>query len=165
MTSSRIGTPSAPMDLREVVLWLHLLAIVVWVGGAFFWTIVLFTRETPPNPGDGDPWLERLGRRVYTVGWEALGLIVLTGLFNLVLRARSGGLFHPDYQRTLGIKLTLVAGMALIQLWQHFGLLPRLTVSPEHAWAKQRRSLLLTSGVVLVLAAGILWFGVQLHHL
>lgn len=154
------------MVLREVVLWLHLLAVVGWVGGAFFWTLVLVTWEPPPNPDDEDPWVETLGRRVYTVGWEALGLIVLTGLFNLVLRVRTGGFFQADYQRTLGIKLVLVAGMILVQLWQHFGLLPRLARARSNgdAWEKERRSLLVTSGIVLVLAAGALWFGVQLHH-
>lgn len=152
------------MVLRDIALWLHLLAIVVWVGGAFFWAIVLFTRKTPPDPGDGDPWLERLGRRVYTVGWEALGLVVLTGLFNLVLRVQTGAFFRADYQRTLGIKLILVIGMILLQLWQHFGLLPQWTASQEPSWTKERRSLLVTSGVVLVLAAGALWCGVQLHH-
>lgn len=150
------------MDALNVSLWLHLLAIVAWVGGAFFWTVVLFTRKTPPNPSDGALWLERLGRRAYTVGWEALGVIVLTGLFNLVLRVRRGGFFQADYQRTLGIKLVLVTGMVLIQLWQHFGLLPRLTSSQDRA--RSRRYLLVTSGVVLVLAAGALWCGVQLHH-
>jgi len=154
------------MDALNVSLWLHLLAIVVWVGGVFFWTIVLWTQEAPRGLSDEVPWPESLGRRVYTVGWEALGLVVLTGLVNLVLRVRTGGFFEPGYQRTLGIKLALVAGMILLQLWQHFGLLPRLgnARATEESWAGERWRLLVTSGVVLGLAAGALWFGVQLHH-
>lgn len=154
------------MTLLNVALWLHLLTVVAWVGGAFFWTLVLFTRTTPPPGNDGASWLEPLGRRIYTVGWEALGLVVLTGLFNLVLRVRTGAFFEPGYQRTLGMKLALVAGMVLLQLWQHAGLLPRLATARanEHSWTRGRRFLLVSSAVVLVLAAGALWFGVQLHH-
>lgn len=154
------------MNALNVSLWLHLLAVVVWVGGACFWPIVLFTRKAPPSPGDGDPWLERLGRRLYTVGWEALGVLILTGLFNLTLRVRSGAFFQAEYQRSLGIKLTLVVGTVLVQLWQHFGLLPRLAdgSSGKASWDEGRRFLLATSGFFLVLAAGALWFAVQLHH-
>lgn len=154
------------MDALNVSLWLHLLAITVWIGGVCFWMIVLLTRDTPSAPDAAAPWLETLGRRFYTVGWEALGLIVLTGLFNLIARVRAGGFFQDGYQRMLGIKLALVAGMVALQLWQHIGLLPRLASdrSTEDAWAKGRRPLLVTSAVVLVLAAGALWMGVQLHH-
>lgn len=152
------------MDALSVSLWLHLLAVVVWVGGVFFWTIVLFTRELPSD--EANSWLETLGRRVYTIGWEALGLIVLTGLFNLVVRVQTGVFFQADYQRTLGTKLVLVGGMVALQLWQHFGLLPRLATAQadEASRSNGRRSLLVTSGLVLLLAAGALWFGVQLHH-
>lgn len=154
------------MDLLEIALWGHLLGVVVWVGGVFFWTLVLFTRELPTNPDEADPWLETLGRRVYTIGWEALGLIVLTGLFNLIARVRTGAFFQADYQSLLVIKLSLVAGMVALQLWQHFGLLPRLGAAQadEASRSNGRRPLLLTSGLVLLLAAGALWFGVQLHH-
>lgn len=154
------------MEVLDVTLWLHLLAVTVWIGGVCFWMIVLLTRDTSSAPDAAAPWLETLGRRFYTVGWEALGLIVLTGLFNLIARVRAGGFFQEGYPRTLGIKLALVAGMVAIQLWQHIGLLPRLASdrSTEDVWAKGRRSLLVTSGVVLVLAAGALWMGVQLHH-
>lgn len=154
------------MDALNVSLWLHLLAVTVWIGGVCFWMIALLTRDTPSAPDAAAPWLETLGRRFYTVGWEALGLIVLTGFFNLIARVRTGGFFQDGYQRTLGIKLALVAGMVAIQLWQHIGLLPRLASdrSTEDAWAKGRRPLLVTSAVVLVLSAGALWMGVQLHH-
>lgn len=154
------------MELLNVSLWLHLLAVAVWIGGIVFWMIVLLTREMSSSPDAVGTWLEPLGRRFYTVEWEALGLIVLTGLLNLIARVRTGGFFQPDYQRTLGMKLGLVAGMVGLQLWQHFSLLPRLAKAPleETSWTEGRQLLLTTSGVVLLMAAGALWFGVQLHH-
>lgn len=154
------------MTLREVALWVHLLAVVVWVGGAFFWTVVLFAQKTPPTPAGNDSWLAALGHRVFVLGWEALGVLVLTGLLNLTLRVRTGGFFEPGFQRALGIKLALIAGMALIQLWQHARLLPRLEVAGAEpsSWPGWRGRFLLSSATVLALAAGALWFGIQLHQ-
>lgn len=154
------------MNLLSVSLWLHLLAVVVWVGGAFFWTLVLFVQKTPPTPAGNGSRLAALARRVFVLGWEALGVLVLTGLLNLTLRVRTGDFFEPEFQRALGIKLVLVAGMALIQLWQHVRLLPRLdaTGAETSSWGRCRRRFLATSTTVLALAAGALWFGIQLHY-
>lgn len=154
------------MTLREVALWVHLLAVVVWVGGAFFWTLVLLVQKAPPTPAGNGSRLAALGRRVFVLGWEALGVLVLTGLLNLTLRVRTGGFFEPGFQRALGIKLALVAGMALVQLWQHVRLLPQLEAAGAEtsSWPGLRGHFLATSATVLALAAGALWFGIQLHH-
>lgn len=153
------------MGFRVFVLWLHLLAVVVWVGGAFFWGLVLLTgREKTRTEA---PWIERLGRRFYTVGWEALGVLVLTGLFNLIGRVQTGVFFQSAYLTPLLIKLALVAGMAGVQGWQHFGLLPRVTsaATGDTSLPRWRRRMLIASGLFLGLAAGVIWMGVRLRYL
>lgn len=147
------------MSFRVFGMWLHLLAVVIWVGGAFFWVIVLLTRRRSRKHED-ILWIETLGRRFYVISWEALGLLVLTGLFNLIPRIQTGMFFQSAYFTPLLIKLGLVAGMVGIQLWQHFGLLPRRAAEGTR-W---RRLMLVASGVFLALAAGALWVGVWLHR-
>lgn len=156
---------SAVTTLAVLGLWLHLLAVVVWVGSMVGWIFVLLTKTPWDGSEGGSPWLERLGRRVCTVGWEALFVIVLTGIFNLLPRVQSGRLFDAAYLTPLLIKLSLVGGMIGLQLWQHGWLVPRLgNASGELGAISRIRQLMLgASGGLVALAAGALWIGLSLR--
>lgn len=156
---------SAVTTLRVLGLWLHLLAVVVWVGGMVGWVFVLLTERPWDGSDEETAWLERLGRRVCTVGWEALFVIVLTGIFNLLPRGQSGRLFDAAYLIPLLIKLSLVGGMIGLQLWQHGWLVPRLgDASGESGAISRTRQLMLgASGGLVALAAGALWIGLSLR--
>lgn len=153
------------MTLRSLGLWLHLLAIVVWVGGMVGWMLVLLTAGTTGGSDAEPPWIETLGRRIFTLGWEALLVLVLTGIFNLLPRVQSGRLLEPTYYTPLLIKLTLVAGMIGLQLWQHQWLMPRLGKGADRTERLHaaRKYSVIASGIFVVLAAGALWIGVQLR--
>lgn len=154
------------IDFLVFTVWLHLLAVVTWIGGVLFLSLVLCT-EGLWNPYKKDPtWVTTLGRRVYVIGWEALGVIVLTGIFNLIGRMGVDGPLRSEYVTLLLIKLSLIAGMAGVQLWQQFGLLPRLeaAATSKDAWTGWRRRMLVAAGLFLALAAGTIWMGVRLHH-
>lgn len=152
--------------LRHIGLWLHLLAVTVWVGSIFSWTLLLALWTSPKSGSGTAPSLVALGRTFYVAGWEALGLLAVTGLLNLLPRIRSGLLFEDPYLSSLLTKMGLLGGMIALQLWQHFGLLPQLKAAQpnDERWQYLRRVLLGTSGALLTLAAGAVWMGVQLHH-
>ncbi len=66
---------------------LHVLAAITWIGGMLFVALVL----VPVARRLGDPALRarlfhETGVRFRAVGWIALGLLVLTGIGNLVER-------------------------------------------------------------------------------
>lgn len=149
---------------RVLGLWLHLLAVVVWAGAMLGWMLVLLS-EVPAEKG-GAEWLEGFGRRVCTVGWEALFVILLTGIFNLLPRVQSGRLFDSAYTTPLLIKLSLVGGMTGLQLWQHGWVVPELGVEAENSpeWKSARHSAITATTLFLVLAAGALWIGVSLRY-
>lgn len=150
------------MSVRIVVLWLHLLAVVIWMGGVGFVALILMVTDTSALPEGFHDWFETVGRRAYVIGWEALGFIVLTGLFNLVNHARSAAAFSSDFTEALLLKLALMAGMSALQGWQHVGLLPQLTASaPLVSW---RRKMLMGTAAFLVLGAGALWIGIRLRY-
>lgn len=154
------------MNLRVLALWLHLLAIVVWIGGTFYWALTLYAERRAEHDRDFPARLEAMGRRMYTIGWEALGVIVITGLFNLIDAARTGVLFRSIYLTPFLIKIGLVVGMVGVQLWQHVGLLPRVPKARSSGsdWARWRRRMLIASGVFLMLAGGVMWIGLQLRY-
>lgn len=159
MSASDVAT------FRILGLWLHLLAIVAWAGGMLGWGFVLATVEFPDGADGGSSWLEVLGRRVCVLGWEALFVLLLTGIFNLLPRVESGLLFEPSYRNPLLIKLGLVGAMAGLQLWQHGWLVPRLGTEARDRdeWSRLRRSILTAAGGIVVLAAVALWMGVRLR--
>lgn len=152
------------LSLRILGIWLHLSAIVVWIGVTIGWILVLVT-DTPSVPtGPEERSIARLGRRVYTIGWEALFVVVLTGLFNLLPRVDSGRLFEPSYFFLLLVKVSFVVGMVGIQFWQHLWLVPNLRgEGGKRRFRRSRRDVLIGSAVFILLAAGALWCGVRLR--
>ena len=82
-------------------LFLHVLAAAVWVGGQITLAALV-------------PVLRRLGteipraaaRRFNQVGWPAFGVLILTGIWNVVaVRSQVSG----SYETTLIIKIAVVA--------------------------------------------------------
>ncbi len=64
--------------------WLHLLAAITWVGGMLFIALVFVpVTRRPPDPALRGRLVREAGRRFRSVGWIALGLLVLSGLANL----------------------------------------------------------------------------------
>lgn len=158
MTAVSVGT------FRVLGLWLHLLAVVVWMGATLGWILVLLSGRS--LDGGGELWLEQFGRRVCTVGWEALFVIVLSGIFNLLPRVESGRFFESAYLTPLLMKLSLVGGMVGLQLWQHGWLVPKLGSENRGSDAlRKARDTALVGAIVFVgIAAGVLWLGVSLRY-
>jgi len=84
-----------------VRLFLHVLAATIWVGGQITLAALM-------------PVLRRLGaeipraaaRRFNLIAWPAFGVLVLTGIWNIVaVRSQITG----DYETTLVVKLIVVA--------------------------------------------------------
>jgi uncharacterized membrane protein len=118
-------------------VWLHLLAVVTWLGGLLFLALVVvpITRRAAYSavaPG----LIQESGTRFRAIGWLCLGLLVLTGIVNLAYRGYgwadllTGALFRPPFGHVLGAKLLLVAMILAISAAHDFWLGPRAT----HAW-------------------------------
>jgi uncharacterized membrane protein len=65
--------------VRLFVLWIHLLAGVVWIGGLIHQTHVLLP---PARTGDVRPFLVA-AQRARPITWTAIALVVLTGFYNV----------------------------------------------------------------------------------
>lgn len=157
-------SPFDATTFRVFGLWLHLSAVVVWVGAILGWLLVLLPYAGGRASEALPQTLETLGRRVYTVGWEALFVVVLTGIFNLLPQARSGRLLESDYLTPLMIKLGLVGGMVGLQVWQHGWLVSTVGGGEREEEFRQACHLItVASGLFLVLAAAAVWMGIQLR--
>lgn len=62
-----------------VALWLHLLGVVVWLGGVLYQAHILM----PMARRTGAATFADAARRQRPFGWTALALVVLTGFYNV----------------------------------------------------------------------------------
>jgi len=67
------------VSVRLVILWIHVVAAVVWIGGVTYQSHVLLPMA---RRGDPRPFAEA-ARRARPVTWTAVTLVVLSGFYNV----------------------------------------------------------------------------------
>jgi uncharacterized membrane protein len=116
------------MAIPTLMLWLHVLAAVAWVGGMIFLTLVV----VPVERGVQDPRLRydlvnKIGIRFKYLGWGSIIILIITGLYNALQKISSwDALVSTGYGKTLLIKVTFVAVMISLSLLHDFYLGPKL---------------------------------------
>ena len=121
-----------------ISVWLHILAAVIWIGGMVFLALILIpVLRLPEYQGIAGAIVSGTGVRFRWVGWGCLGLLIVTGTFNLASRGfswtdvGSGRIFQGSLGQALGIKLLLVAVILLISVLHDFLIGPRASVSGQ----------------------------------
>lgn len=130
---------------------LHLIAAITWIGGMLFVALVL----VPVTRRIGDPVLRarlfhEVGVRFRIVGWIALGLLVASGILNLVLRPYL--MTVPRFQ----VKLGLVVVALVLAAVHDVVLGPRAGAPGAHPAVRVWASWLARVNVLLVLAIVVL---------
>jgi putative copper export protein len=122
-------------------LLIHLIALALWLGGIVFFLIVLgpAVQELEPRLAITTLNQGRLGLEM--ASWIAIGLLLLTGIFNLVERVpASGAHVGETYGIILGVKLFLFAAMVVhhcLQVFKYAPAISSLTAELPHgltAW-------------------------------
>jgi putative copper export protein len=115
-------------------IWLHILAAATWIGGMLFLVLVLVPVVRRQDYREvAAPLVHRVGVRFRWVGWICLGLLILSGVFNLIYRGvtwadvATGQLWRSPFGQALGLKLFLVATILLISAAHDFIIGPRAT--------------------------------------
>ena len=168
-----------PFSLQALILWLHLLAAITWIGGLVFQVLVVF--PTPARAALTAEWLRfalSLEARFRVILWPAVGMALFTGLVNLMnvwyTTVVTTGSIALTFVPLLRVKLALVIGMLAVQAVQQLLIYPRRVAAlrdvytgvqevprPFRTW--QRLALLLY-GALLGLAGGVVLCAVLLHR-
>lgn len=157
------------MTLYYTLVTLHVLAALLWLGGMFFLGLVgaPVLRAVEP-PALRQELFHRLGLRFRTVGWWAIGVLVVTG--TLLLRERdllhwsvlgAPSFWGSPFGVALAVKLLAVTVMIVASGVHDFHLGPaagRAAPGSPRAVALRRRAAALARlnalvGLVLVVAA------------
>jgi putative copper resistance protein D len=135
------------VSLSLVLRFGHVLAAVTWLGGMLFIALVLVpVARRLPDDEFRVRLISDLGRRFRTVGWIAIGALVVTGLGNLWLRPELLGV--PRFHWKVGL---VVLALALSVL-HDFVLGPRAGRPGADAGARRRASWFARLNVLVVLA-------------
>ena len=167
-----------PALLRALILWLHLLAAMTWIGAVVFLALVVFPTLARTAPtGERLRFALSLEARFRVLVWPAIGLLLFTGLVNLMnvwyVTVVPGGNISPVFVRLLSVKLGIVVGMVVLQAVQQLLVYPKRLAAlreisagvqdmplPFRTW--QRLALVLYA-MLLGLAGGVVWCAVLLR--
>ena len=165
-------------SFHALILWLHLLAAIIWLGGLVFQVLVVFSTLARAAPtGERLRFALSLEARFRVILWPAVGLVLFTGLVNLMnvwyATVVTAGSISPTFIPLLSVKLGLVIGMIAVQAVQQLLIYPRRIAAlssvaagvqdmplPFRTW--QRLALLLY-GALLGLAGGTVLCAVLLR--
>ena len=108
-------------------LWLHLIAVAVWIGGMAFFLFVFGPAVRGLRPADAIRALNHGRQSLQTLSWIAIHLLFLTGVLNFFFRAMAGGVhLGSGYYTILTLKLLLFLAMAFHHSLQTFKYAPRI---------------------------------------
>jgi uncharacterized membrane protein len=156
--------------LYYINVTIHVLAAMLWLGGMFFLGVVgaPVLRVVEP-PALRQRLFQQLGVRARGLGWWAIGILIVTGTFNLWFRGwlhwegvlGSAAFWRSSIGVALALKLASVTTMVVVSTVHDFILGPmagRLPAGSAEALAFRRRAALLARanallGVVIVIAA------------
>jgi putative copper resistance protein D len=130
-SASSHAADGGDFTLAELGDWLHVLSASAWGGGIL--ASALFISILGKQPTRHRVAIGKMMGRLSSLSAAALALVLLTGVYNAALRLNGlNDLADTSYGQALGIKLILVAAMAVI------GAVNRLIFVPKiRRWAAQ----------------------------
>ncbi len=127
------------VDLETIRLFLHVLAATIWVGGQ-----ITLAALVPALRAAGAQVPKAAARAFNRVAWPAFGVLVLTGIWNVIAEGDQG----PAYQHTLSLKYALVVASGV--------------TAYLHAKADSRQAMAVFGALTGVTALATLFVGIQL---
>ena len=155
--------------VHYVVVTVHVLAAMLWLGGVFFFALVgaPIIRRVEPDALRRELF-EKMGVRFRWIGWIAVSVLLVTGVLNLHFRGAlradillSSPFWGTPYGRSLAVKLVAVFAMLALSAWHDFLLGPSSLLveeGTEQARAARRKAALVArytgvAGLIVILAA------------
>jgi len=133
--------------LATWILWVHILAAAVWIGGTAGQLEDLLAASTTDS-----------GRRLHRLTSRAMEVLLVSGVLNIIVRAVSfNASFGPPFFAMLSVKMALFAIVAGLQIWM--GLIWRQQDVPDRLpLAKLRACLILQlvfGAIAVLLGLGV----------
>jgi putative copper resistance protein D len=148
--------------LTLLALWVHLLGMVIWLGGVLYQAHVL----SPMARRGGAGTFADAARRQRPIGWTALGLVVLTGLYNVTRLGPLDRVMQSGAGLLLAGKFILVLLVIAVTAQRDFTHLVRLHIALTTAEdpAPALRAIAWLDRITIVLALVIVYLGLAVSR-
>ncbi|PYM09043.1 MAG: hypothetical protein DMD82_01130 [Candidatus Rokuibacteriota bacterium] len=142
-----------------VSVWLHLVAMAVWIGGLAYQSHVVL----PQARRAGDPRVfGDIARRGRPAVWSSVCLVVLTGLYNVTRLGPLERVMESGAGTLLAGKFILVLAMITLAAQRDFAQVPRLARPDALAALK---TITWLDRAVLLLAVVVIYLGLAVSRL
>jgi copper resistance protein D len=148
--------------LTLLALWVHLLGMTVWLGGVLYQSHILL----PMARRGGAATFADAARRQRPIGWTALGLVVLTGLYNVTTLGPLDRVMQTGAGMLLAGKFILVLLLIAVAAQRDFTHLVRLQIalSTNADPASPLRAISWHDRITIVLALVIIYLGLAISR-
>ena len=148
--------------MRVVILWVHVVAAVVWVGGVAYQLNVLM----PSARRGGAAVFAEAARRARPITWTAISLVVLSGFYNVTQLGSLERMMNTGAGLLLAGKFTLVILAVALASQRDFAQVTLLNAAvASHADpAPVLRAIARLDRVVLVLALVVIYLGLAVSR-
>lgn len=151
------------MSVAVAVVFLHVLGVVVWIGGLVYQTHVLL----PSARGAGAALFADAAVRARPATWIAVAVVVLTGFYNVTQLGSVANVMQTGAGLALAGKFTLVILAVALAAQRDFAHLPLLRAAMASGGdpADALRAIARLDRIVLVLALIVIWLGLLVSRM
>jgi putative copper resistance protein D len=148
--------------VRVVILWVHVVAAAVWVGGLAYQTHVLL----PAARRGGAAVFAEAARRARPITWTAIALVVLSGFYNLTQLGSLERVMQSGAGLLLAAKFTLVILAVALASQRDFAQVTLLNaaVAAQADAAPSLRAIARLDRIVLMLALVVIYLGLAVSR-
>ena len=148
--------------MRLVVLYVHVVAAVVWIGGLAYQTHVLLPAA---RRGAVAPFADAV-RRARPVTWSAIALVVLTGFYNVTQLGDLARVMESGAGVMLAAKFTLVILAVALASQRDFAQVTLLNAALAAGGDPTRplRSITRLDRIVLLLGLVVIYLGLAVSR-
>jgi uncharacterized membrane protein len=158
--------PIVPSWAIALTFWLHMLAVVTWIGSLVSISLLINPAATKTLKSiDQLVFIDAIQKRLEPIAWFSISVLVVTGLFQMSVNVHYNGFLATSNQWSLAIlaKHVLVVILIVVSAMHTWDVLPAIRrallrkdkVNPEELKRLQRRETMLVR-FSLVLAVLIL---------
>ena len=144
------------------IVWLHLLGVVVWVGGVMYQTHVLLPSA---RRGEAAAFADA-ARRARPATWTAVAVVVLTGFYNVTRLGPVDQVMESGAGLLMAGKFMLVLVAVAVAGQRDFAQVPRLhrALADGESPGPALAAITWLDRIVLLLAAVIVYLGLAISR-
>ena len=155
--------PTIPTWALALTFWLHMLATVTWIGSIV--SVSLFflpAAKQTLKPVDQLALVDAMQKRLEPIAWFSIGLLLITGLFQLSANPHYDGFLSTSGQWSITILIkhslaVIMVVVSAIQTWEVLPAIRRTLMRKEKAMTgelvvlQKRETRLIRMSVILAL--------------